>query len=244
MAAVPKLPAQRASPCIPAAPEGRHCHLLPAARQDTPACLCHRRVPPADTAAGTLRSTGIVGHVPCQQPGFHSHGMTEWCGMKGTLSACSGPTTLQPTSRGIFSWVRLLRALKLTLDVSRHGASPPFLGTCANISLPSRVLPPSCSELLCHNHALGSALFPHGNTHTALGSPSGSTKMVFFNSQPRREMFTYFKLESTYVLFLQLEIGDASKVRRVVIICSSEVQPSEEELGSQLYLPHVFKLVF
>lgn len=68
--------------------------------------------------------------------------------------------------------------------------------------------------------------------------------MVFFNSQPRREMFTYFKLESTYVLFLQLEIGDASKVRRVVIICSSEVQPSEEELGSQLYLPHVFKLVF
>lgn len=69
--------------------------------------------------------------------------------------------------------------------------------------------------------------------------------MVFFNSQPCREMFLYFKLESTYILFLQLEIGDATKGRRrVVIICSSEVQPSEEELGSQLYLPHDFKLIF
>lgn len=69
--------------------------------------------------------------------------------------------------------------------------------------------------------------------------------MGFFSSQPYREMFSHLKLESTYILFLQLEIGDATKGRRrVVIIHSAEVQLSEEELGSQLHLPRVFKHIF
>lgn len=62
--------------CLPAALAGRHCHLLPAARQDTPACLCHPALAllhpclQGTVPAGTLqhRVPQALGHLHTEPP--------------------------------------------------------------------------------------------------------------------------------------------------------------------------------
>lgn len=92
-------------PCLPAALAGRHCHLLPAARQDMPACPRH---------PGWSSLAQPAGDCPCRDPSA--------TGAQGA-QGCTGAAPVAPSSRRD-TFCGCPAGTKPRGQPSAHGSSP------------------------------------------------------------------------------------------------------------------------